>query len=236
VWLSALALFLLVTAQPWTWINGTVIGKVRGWVAPAPREWTLPGDDPHATHRRAAAAGAVASPLTVDQVIERIAPFGLDPPVRLYLPNEHQPRWRVRSETQNRPRVRELTLDRMTGELLRDDGFADKSALDKAIHVGIAAHEGQLFGLANQLLGFATALGLLTLCVSALVMWWRRRPGGSLGIPAPRVAEFRVGAALWIAIVALGLLLPVLGLSIVLLALLDGILKNRRHAPAGGDT
>ena len=72
-------------------------------------------------------------------------------------------------------------------------------------------HEGQLFGIANQLLGLFTALGLLTMCVSAIVMWWRRRPEGQLGIPAPRVPEFRIGPALMIAIVAVALLFPVLG-------------------------
>ena len=106
-----------------------------------------------------------------------------------------------------------------TGALLHENRFADKSALDKAIHVGIAAHEGQLFGLANQLLGLFTALGLLAICVSAIVMWWRRRPGGSLGIPAPRVPEFHIGAGLMAGIVALAILLPVLGASLVLLAL-----------------
>jgi sulfite reductase (NADPH) flavoprotein alpha-component len=52
-------------------------------------------------------------------------------------------------------------------------------------------------------------------------MWWRRRPGGTLGIPAPRVAEFRIGAGLWITIAVLGILVPMLGLSLVLLALVD---------------
>ncbi|HUQ09029.1 MAG TPA: PepSY domain-containing protein [Steroidobacteraceae bacterium] len=217
LWVSLFALFLLVTAQPWTTVAGSGISKIRAWAAPAPRDWTLGGDDPHAAHRREAASNTLASPLTVDQVIARIAPLRLDPPVRLYLPSEAQPGWRVRSETQNRPRVRELTLDRNTGAVLEDRGFAGKSAFDKTIQVGIAAHEGQLFGLANQLLGLFTALGLIALCVSALVMWWRRRPGGSFGIPAPRVAEFRIGAGLRIAICALAVLLPVLGISILLL-------------------
>jgi uncharacterized iron-regulated membrane protein len=228
VWVSSLALFLLVTAQPWTLVNGNVIGKIRGWVAPATTEWTLGGEDPHAQHRLADAGGAVPTPLNVDEVIARIAPYQLEPPVRLYLPNENQPHWRVRSETQNRPKVRELELDRVTGKVRHEDRFADKSTLDQAIHVGIAAHEGQLFGLPNQLLGLATALGLVTLCVSAVVLWWRRRPEGSLGYPAARVAEFRIGAGLWIAIVALGMLLPMLGVSVLLLLLLDGI---RKFAP-----
>ena len=196
---------------------GEGIGKIRGWVASAPKDWSTSGADQHAAHRAPGAAGNVATRLTIDEVIARIASYRLDPAVRLYLPNENQPHWRVRSETQNRPRVRELALDTSTGALIHEDRFADKTALDKAIHVGIAAHEGQLFGLANQLLGLFTALGLITLCVSAIVMWWRRRPEGELGIPAPQVAQFKVGAALWTGIIAVSLLLPVLGASLLLL-------------------
>jgi uncharacterized iron-regulated membrane protein len=232
LWVSLLALFLLVTAQPWTTVAGAGISKLRGWVTAAPRDWAQGGvaasSDPHAEHRRFAATDAVATPLTVDQIVARIAPLHLDPPVRLYLPSESQPDWRVRSETQNRPRVRELTLDRNTGAVLEEKGFADKTTLDKTIQVGIAAHEGQLFGLANQLLGLFTALGLLTICVSAIVMWWRRRPQGSMGVPAPRVTEFRVGAGLKIGIVILAMLLPVAGISIALLWLFD--VASRRFA------
>jgi uncharacterized iron-regulated membrane protein len=228
LWVSALALFLLVTAMPWTTLAGNALLTVRAAVAPAPTDWAIGGEDPHAAHRAApgtAGDAAIATPLTVDQVVARVAQYRLAPPVRLYLPSARQPYWRVRSETQNRPLVRELALDRMTGNLLHDDRFADKSALDKAIHIGIAAHEGQLFGIANQLLGLFTALGLLTLCISALVMWWRRRPGGSLGIPAPRIPEFRIGWPLKIAIVTAGALLPMLGASIVVLWILDRIRK-----------
>ena len=53
------------------------------------------------------------------------------------------------------------------------------------VGVGIAAHEGQLFAPLNQVLGVLTALGLITLCVSAFVMWRRRAPEGVLGAPPP---------------------------------------------------
>jgi uncharacterized iron-regulated membrane protein len=217
IWISLLAMFLLITALPWTTLAGEGVGKIRGWVAPAPKDWSTSGADEHAAHRAPAAADTISTPLTVDQVIARIAPLRLEPPVRLYLPNVDQPHWRVRAETQNRPKVRELALDPVTGELLHEDRFADKSTLDKAIHVGIAAHEGQLFGWPNQLLGLFTALGLITVCVSAIVMWWRRRPEGSLGVPAPRVPDFRVGAALKAGIVVLAVALPMLGISILVL-------------------
>ena len=227
IWISALALFLLITALPWTTVVGEGIGKVRGWVAPAPRDWTLNSADEHAMHRRQAQAQAVTTSLRLDDVIARVAPLELAGPVRVYLPNENQPYWRVSSETQNRPLARELALDPATGAVLHENRFADKSALDKAIHVGIAAHEGQLFGLANQLLGLFTALGLLAICISAVVMWWRRRPGGSLGIPAPRVPEFRIGAGLMTGIVTVAVLLPVLGASLVVLALVTWLIPYK---------
>lgn len=229
VWISSLAMFLLITALPWTTVVGNEIGQLRGWLAPAPRDWSLSSTDEHAEHRRAAAMDAVATPLSVDEVIARIAPYRLDAPIRIYLPKVNQPHWRVRSETQNRPRVRELHLDPASGAVLHEEGFANKTPLDKAINVGIAAHEGQLFGLANQLLGLFTALGLITLCVSATVMWWRRRPEGSLGVPAARVPDFRVGAGLWTGVVAVALLLPVLGASLLTLGLLNFVMPGRER-------
>ncbi len=223
IWVACFALFLLVTALPWTTIAGEGIGEIRAWVATKPRDWASNTAELHAEHRELAAAGSVATRLAVDDVVARIAPLALEPPVRLYLPNERQNFWRVRAETQNRPKVRELELDPGTGALLREHPFAAKTALDKAIHIGIAAHEGQLFGVANQLLGLFTALGLIAMCVSAFVMWWRRRPGGSLGVPAARVAEFRIHSGLRIAIVAVGLMLPLLGVALVVLWILDQI-------------
>lgn len=231
LWISAFALVLLITAMPWTVITGDAIGKLRGWLAPAPRGWTLSSSDEHAAHRQIAATASLTTSLTVQDIIPRIAAYHLEPPVRLYLPNERQPYWRVASETQNLPKARELALDRVTGAVLHEDGFAHKSTLDKAVHVGIAAHEGALFGWANQALGLFTALGLITICISAIVMW-RRRARGELGIPAPRVAQFRVGWPLKFAILALGVVFPVLGLSIVILWILDSIRRLPGFRPS----
>jgi uncharacterized iron-regulated membrane protein len=52
-----------------------------------------------------------------------------------------------------------------------------------------------------------------------------------LGVPAPKVADFRVTPALWVGIVAVALLLPVLGASLVLLWLF-GLLTGRFARPA----
>jgi uncharacterized iron-regulated membrane protein len=229
VWISALALFLLITALPWTPVWGAGFKELRQIGAPAIRQdWSSGRAAEHAEHRRDMGAATLASPVTLDDIVRRVDALHLDPPVRVYLPSERQPYWRVRSETQNRPRVRELELDLHSGELLREQKFGEKPLLDRVIGIGVAAHEGQLFGIANQLLGLATALGLVTMCVSAAVMWWRRRPGGRLGIPAARVEGFRIAWSLGIAILALGVLLPAFGASLVVLALTTRVFDPAR--------
>ena len=218
MWVSAFAMFLLITALPWTTVWGAGLKEVREFASPpVKQDWSMSRAAEHAEHQRTASAAAVATPLTLDQIVARVAPLGLEPPVRVYLPDERMPFWRVRAETQNRPLVRELELDASTGVVLNDKGFDGKPMLDRVIGVGIAAHEGQLFGIANQLLGLATALGLITICVSAVVMWWRRRPGGTLGVPAARVDGFTIRAPLMALIVCLAILLPVLGASLLVL-------------------
>lgn len=218
MWVSGFAMFLLITALPWTTVWGAGLKQVRELASPPVRQdWSQSRADEHAEHEREVSSAAIATPLTLDQIVARIAPLRLEPPVRVYLPNERLPRWRVRAETQNRPLVRELELDANTGAILSDKGFDGKPVLDRVIGIGIAAHEGQLFGIANQMLGLATALGLIAMCVSAVVMWWRRRPDGALGVPAPRAQGFTIRPPLAILIVCLAILLPVLGASLLVL-------------------
>ena len=230
IWISALALSLLITALPWTTVWGAGFTELRKLGAPAvQQDWSTSRADEHAQHLRdmRATGAPLATPVTLDEIVRRVDALHLDPPVRIYLPSEQQPHWRVRSETQNRPRVREIEFD-AHGSLLRDDGFARKPLVDRIVGIGIAAHEGQLFGPANQALGLLTALGLVTLSVSAIVMWWRRRPEGELGVPAPRVTGFRIGPALGAAIAALAVLLPVFGASLVMLTLVNWLSPLRR--------
>ena len=44
-------------------------------------------------------------------------------------------------------------------------------------------HMGQEFGLANQILMLLVCMAIVLLSVSAGIMWWKRRPGRSLGVP-----------------------------------------------------
>ena len=66
-----------------------------------------------------------------------------------------------------------------------------------------------------------TAIALMTLAISGIVMWWRRRPGGTLGAPPiPPENQVRVIVAL---LIGFSLFLPMLLLSLLLMALIDRI-------------
>lgn len=233
-WVSGFALVLLVSGLPWTdgWATAfrtvrTELGLVQG-----PQAWKG-GVDLHAEHDHEAMLRAQAAAprpgLRLTDIYQRAARERLPAPVVLTPPGAPMPFgppngnvWKASSETQNRPLARSVNFDPVTGEVVARQGFGDKHPIDRVIGYGIAWHEGQLFGWINQAIGVLTALALMTLAVSGVVMWWRRRPGGALGAPPrPSTAKLRVVAA--ITLVA-ALLLPMLALSLVLLFLLDRLL------------
>ena len=129
----------------------------------------------------------------------------------------------------NRPLGATLTFDRESGTQIGVQHFSDKHPIDQAVGIGLAIHEGQLFGIANQIVGLVTALGLTTLCVSAFVMWRRRAPTGVLGAP-PSIPDQKLGLGLGVIILGFALFLPVLGLSLIIVAVIERfvIAKSKR--------
>ena len=138
--------------------------------------------------------------------------------------------WTARSDTQNRPLRTDLTLDAATGRLLSQSHFHDKPALDQAVDYGVAAHEGHLFGLANQLLNLTMAIGLITLSISGFLMWRKRKPADALGAP-PRLQGPRVATAFVGAVVVLGIILPMFALSLIIVLLTERLLLRRLEGP-----
>ena len=134
--------------------------------------------------------------------------------------------WTLTTLTQNRPLVRKVSYDPETSLEVARSGFADKHAIDRAVGYGIAWHEGQLFGLANQLIGVATALALFTLAISGFLMWRRRKPDDALGAPSqPRDPAKLKGVAALILILAA--LLPLLAASLILLWIVERLVIPR---------
>ena len=159
-----------------------------------------------------------------------VHPLNLAYPVLISPPSKKSPDWTASSKAQNRPLRADLVLDAQTGKIKSRKNFAERPLLDRVIGYGIAIHEGQLFGWFNQLLGLLTALGLVLLSVSGVVLWWRRRTPSVLGAPPSRNRSgepSQYAFVLMATVALLGVLLPFLGISLLLVLIVERyVLRN----------
>jgi len=78
---------------------------------------------------------------------------------------------------------RVIHVDQYSGAVLSDMGLDDLGPLGMAAEWGVSLHMGQAFGIWNQLVLLGACIAMVVLAVSGGVMWWRRRPQGSMGVP-----------------------------------------------------
>ncbi|RMP25082.1 putative Membrane protein [Pseudomonas syringae pv. delphinii] len=119
-----------------------------------------------------------------------------------------------------------LHIDQYTGKVLADVRFVDYSAVSKATELGVMLHEGKFFGWVNQLLILLVCLLVLLSSVSGLVIWWKRRPQNGLGVPPLRhdLPRWKTATAVMI---ALGIVFPLVGISMLIVWVLDRIVLSR---------
>jgi uncharacterized iron-regulated membrane protein len=256
IYVSMLALFLLLTGLPWAKSWGGYLKLIRHLTAEhtSSQDWTtssaeilaarkarsmpassMPGMDmslsEHAQHgavfgRHSTTLDGPDAFIPIDRLLPVVAAQNLPEPVLLSPPMHGGGSWTARSDTRNRPLRVDLVLDGGTGAVLKRTDFHSKPWLDRVINIGIAAHEGRLFGLANQLLSLFTTVSLVTLSLSGWIMWWKRKPKEVLGAPRP-VRRVRLSAALITAMVALGLYFPFLGASMIAVAVVERLVLRR---------
>lgn len=254
VWISLLTLFLLATGLPWAKFWGNYFKSIRRatGTAVAQQDWTTgsergaaarggegggEGGGEHANHGRAprqagggrrGGGGVMPRDLAAfDRVAATVRPLQLAPPVIISPPTSaDSEEWSAKSQAANRPLRVNLVVNGTTGKIVSREDFRDRHWIDRAVAVGIAAHEGQLFGWPNQLLGLLTALGLVLLSVSGVVMWWRRREPGTLGALPHRAAP-RVSWLLLAIVLLLAIYIPLFGASLVVVLSVEKLILQR---------
>ena len=162
----------------------------------------------------------------IDKMVATVAPLKLANPVLISPPLRAGGNWTAKSDTRDRPLRVDLVLDSKTGAILKQTDFHSKPWLDRVIGTGIAAHEGALFGIANQMFSLFTAVSLVTLSLSGLIMWWKCRPEGVLGAPVAQ-RRVRFSAALIALLVVFGLYFPFLGGTMILVFLTERFILRR---------
>ncbi|MBZ5737766.1 PepSY-associated TM helix domain-containing protein [Nocardioides mangrovi] len=124
-------------------------------------------------------------------------------------------------------------IDRYGGEVVSTYGFDDYPLLAKVVSQGIGLHEGRSLGLWSFWGSALMCVAVIGACITGPLMWWRRRPKGGQRLGAPRGRmPLKATPVLLVGLVALGVFLPLFGLSLVVVLLLDQLVLRRVPALA----
>lgn len=222
-WIAFFTLFLLISGLPWSLVWGTAFKELRKINQPQlTQSWSLSRQ-----HEQKSDKQGMSHTFVLNQrVIDKAKALSFAPPVEISVAKHNPELLQVSSQHQNRPLRSTALLDRETAELQKLTTFADRSLLDRVVGIGIAAHEGHLFGWLNQLLGLLTAFGILVISYSGVVLWLKRRPSGSLGAPVASKSS-RINKVVLALTVILAILLPLLAASILIVFMLERFVLKR---------
>lgn len=235
--------FMSLSGMPWSLVWGE---KVNEWANssnygyPAGLYVNVPMSDEHLAHANGPTAWsleqakmpestpAATAAINVDQAAAIVDSLGIAPGYTLSLPGGASGVYSATVYPDDLSLQRVIHLDQYSGKPLIDLSYADYGPAAKAMEWGINFHMGQEFGLANQLFLLVVCLAIILMAVSAGVMWWKRRPKGSLGIPpAPISASVMWGLIAIMAVV--GVIFPLVGASLVVMVVLDLAFGGRRR-------
>lgn len=174
--------------------------------------------------------------ISVDRAVSAASDAGAPPPYSVIYPVDEKgvfsvlgDQWSNNGNPAESDVAKELTVhvDQYSGAVVATYGYEDYSALAKTVSHGIALHEGRRFGTVNTVLTTLFCLAVIFLCISGPMMWWNRR-GTASGVAAPRARLPILGNwVLLLAVAALGVFLPLFGLSLILILAFDQLIIRR---------
>ncbi|WP_418956691.1 PepSY-associated TM helix domain-containing protein [Streptomyces tritici] len=234
LWAVTGLVLLSATGLTWSRWAGENIDAVRsqlGGATPAVSAVIGPDTTGHESHEGHAGhgGGAPARPATapdvgIDKVLAAAREAGVDGKLSVTLPAEGKGYVVKETDTQFPVHLDSVAVDPADGTVVDELRFADYPLLAKLTRFGIDAHTGVFLGLANQLALAALAFALILLIVWGYRMWWLRRPGRPVArgawrkVPPTMLLPLLAGTAL------VGWFVPMLGISLLVFLVLDGLL------------
>lgn len=120
--------------------------------------------------------------------------------------------------------VRGFDIDQYTGAIVTATETAELTTMVRFLAFAESLHQGLTFGMTSKILAFLTCLALIGMVITGIWMWWQRRPRGETGFPQ-RPKQGAVPTWVWGLTVLLGVLLPTVGASILLILLGDWLVR-----------
>ncbi|PTJ83790.1 sulfite reductase subunit alpha [Staphylococcus succinus] len=118
-----------------------------------------------------------------------------------------------------------LYLDQYSGGNLGEVKYQEYGVIGKWFTWGIPLHEGHLFGVANKVINLLICVALLVAIGLGLTSWIKRM--GNRKVKLPVRVQKPMSISLIIVLVILGLLMPLFGLSILVVFIIEALLYFR---------
>ncbi|MNO20934.1 PepSY-associated TM helix [compost metagenome] len=239
-WITAGMLFLIMTGLPWSGFWGTnfqtlVTNSGTGyppsiWVGSAPQSTVKTkeiADVPWAAENLEVPDSKVQEylPISIDDVIEIANREGIYPGYTVYLPKTKEAVYTLSVFSPKAQDEATIHIDQYSGAVLADYRYDHYGLMGKVIAWGITLHKGTQFGWVNQTISLLICLGIILVAVSGFYLWLKRRPGKGIGAPsAPGIKKLK---GFLILMIALGIVFPLVGLSILAVWLIDGLIIQK---------
>ena len=217
IYVSLFTLVFLLTALPWTDFWGNKILK--------PVQHALGQDGPSLGNLNSSVQPEII-PMQLQEAVDLVRAQGLTGSLEIRLGQSADSVLRVSSKHDRASDERSISFDRYSRAVLAQSNWADFKLMPKAIATGVDLHEGSFFGRMNQWFNTALSMALIWLSVTGVIGWWKRRPTSFDGkLTLPKVPPAVQSVPLWLLalMICFCLVLPLLGLTVVLVIAVEAV-------------
>lgn len=160
------------------------------------------------------------APVSLDAAVQTAKAAGIRPGFDISIPSDATGVYSAAIYPDDVAGQHTIHIDQYSRRPAVDLSYSQYPILGKTIEWGISVHQGQEYGRFNQFIMLATCLAIILSCVTGLVMWWKRRPSGRLGVP-PMPPKRSVYVGLWVIAAVFAVAFPLTGLAIVVMVAFD---------------
>lgn len=239
-WITAGMLFLIFTGLPWSGFWGTNFQSIATnsgsgyppsiWTGSAPTSVVKTKDVaevPWAAENldvpKSELQGLV--PLSIDNVVDIANRKRMHPSYTISIPNDKEGVYTLSAFPPKAQDEATIHIDQYSGAVLADYRYDHYGFIGKLVALGITLHKGTQFGFLNQLVSLVICLGIIFIAVSGFYLWLKRKPKKEMG--APKAPSIRTMKVFLVVLIGLGIVFPLVGLSLIFVWLLDWLIIKR---------
>ncbi|MGE7608022.1 PepSY-associated TM helix domain-containing protein [Peribacillus frigoritolerans] len=242
-WITAGMLFLIMTGLPWSgfWGNNFQLLATNSGSGYPPSIWTGSAptssiktkdiaDVPWAAENLDVPLSDIQGflPLSIDDVVTIANRESIHPSYSITIPQETDGVYTLSAFPPKAQDEATIHIDQYSGAVLADYRYDHYGLIGKIVAWGITMHKGTQFGLINQMISLLICLGIMLVAFSGFYLWWKRKPKNGLGAPiAPQIKNMKLFLFL---LIGLGILFPLVGLSLIVVWLIDWLIIKRISA------